>query len=416
MKQWQVMLAGPVFMLLVWSQPAQAGAGGCQYSACTAAGNITQNFTAGTSWTFSLASCPCEGLVIIGASYTPRGGAPRYVLHQGSIAQIHVPYLTGSPRFVDVTDSTTGLGVNAITLSAAECSGGTLYLGGKICVNVEDRGYAWKYSTSFQHGESVSAFMASQLGQYTYVNHWEFHDDGTIEPRLALTGRLQKVDSGAAFLPYGSRLNPESDPTPRVGISHMHNIYYRLDFDINGSGNDAVERRTRQASNVASPNSACSTPGQCATNVATQLLTETADHFIPEAYTTWRVYDKATLNADGRPVGYEIIPHIAGLWSGMTSTTEPWSAHEFWVTNYNGCEMLATENHVPHINPACSGSADSVSQMVNGGSVDGQDVVLWYANRVLHVPRDEDEVNMPVEWVSFEIKPRNFHHKNPLEP
>jgi primary-amine oxidase len=53
--------------------------------------------------------------------------------------------------------------------------------------------------------------------------------------------------------------------------------------------------------------------------------------------------------------------------------------------------------------------------MVDGQPLDGQDVVLWYVNRHLHVPRDEDEVNMPVEWMSFSLKPRGFHHKSPLE-
>jgi Cu2+-containing amine oxidase len=41
--------------------------------------------------------------------------------------------------------------------------------------------------------------------------------------------------------------------------------------------------------------------------------------------------------------------------------------------------------------------------------------VVWYANRFNHFTRDEDQVNMPTEWISFEAAPRSFHHKSPYE-
>jgi Cu2+-containing amine oxidase len=37
------------------------------------------------------------------------------------------------------------------------------------------------------------------------------------------------------------------------------------------------------------------------------------------------------------------------------------------------------------------------------------------ANRCSHYTRDEDQVNMPIEWLSFEIQPRSFNHRSPLE-
>src|ERR1700687_1572673 len=157
---------------------------------------ITQNFASGTQWTMSLGDTPCEGLIPLFANFKPRNGVSRTVLYRASISQIHVPYSPGSPRFRDIGISTSGLGANAIPLSAAECPGGTRYDGNKICVTVEDRGFAWKYGSSSARGQVLSIFMASQLGNYTYVNMWNFQDDGTIEVRTGLTGRLQIVDSG----------------------------------------------------------------------------------------------------------------------------------------------------------------------------------------------------------------------------
>src|SRR4051794_9067066 len=54
--------------------------------------------------------------------------------------------------------------------------------------------------------------------------------------------------------------------------------------------------------------------------------------------------------------------------------------------------------------------------MLDGQSTDGKNIVVWYANRLLHHPRDEDGSRMPIEWMSFELAPRNFLHDDVLEP
>jgi len=344
-------------------------------------------------------------------------GTEYKVLFRASISQIHVPYETGSPRFHDLTTSIDGLGNNAQILAGGECPGGALYDGNRICKQFEDRGYAWKNGPAYQRGQVVSVFMSSQLGRYNYVNQWNFQDDGVIEPKLGLTGRLQVIGSGAGYLPYGQRLDPESGAVPVVGISHNHNIYYRFDFDINGSANNAVDKITLQPSLDPSPDTTCATPGQCFTDVQTQLLNETVDYLDPTVYTSWRIYNKATFNANGRTIGYELVPDLQGLWSGMVTTNEPWSSGELWVTRYNGCHLLAFDNHPPHIPGVCAGTEDNVTEMVAGaGSIDGEDVVVWYANRFRHFPRDEDQDKMPIEYMSFTIQPRSFFHHNPVEP
>lgn len=391
-----------------------AEAQGCSPAACTGTTNVDHTFALGSRWRFTVESCPCEGMVIRFAYYTPRGGSERLVLSEGSVSEIHVPYVVGTPRPLDVTNA--GVGFNALTLSPAECSGGTLVANNQICENIDDRGYAWKFFNNFQNGESLSVFMASQLGQYTYINRWEFRDDGTIEPRMGLTGKLQWVRAGAAYASYGSRLDDEANATPQYGISHLHNIYYRLDFDIGGSGNDEVERMVFQPSTSPSPDSTCATEGTCGTTTMTPLMTEGGDDLVPRSYTSWYVHDTVLKNSEGRMVGYEIMPHIEGLWSGQVSDAEPWAAHEFWVTVFNPCEKLAVGNYAPHISASCSSAAPNLAAMANGQALHGQDVVVWYIMRHLHVPRDEDQSNMPIKWMSFTIAPRNFYYKNPLEP
>jgi Cu2+-containing amine oxidase len=64
----------------------------------------------------------------------------------------------------------------------------------------------------------------------------------------------------------------------------------------------------------------------------------------------------------------------------------------------------------------CGTPAKSLNKMLNGQSTDGANIVVWYANRFLHHPRDEDDPRMPIEWSGFEIAPRSFHHEIPVGP
>ena len=378
--------------------------------------DINHIFELGTKWTMSFGLNPCEGLVLLQAQFSALGYEAHTVLNRASIAQIHVPYSPGDPRFRQLGVSTTGLGANAVNLSAAECPGGTLYEAGRICATVEDRGLAWKYGTSSTRGQSLSIFTSSQIGELNYINMWKFQDDGTIEVRTGLTGRLQVLADGEEWLPYGSRVNDEADPTPQVALNHQQHIYYRLDFDISTAANNAVSAISLQPTSYPSPSTDCGALGQCFVIQETPLTHETVDYQDPFVFTSWRIYNKVIVNQYGRLRGYELIPTSRGKGYGMYDTAEPWSSGELWVTRYNQCHLLATDNHPPLIRDSCAGTADNLSEMVAGaGNIDGADVVVWYANRFSLQVRDEDQPNMPIQWVSFEIKPRSFHHRDPFE-
>jgi primary-amine oxidase len=391
---------------------ARSAAAQCVYSEATSIYSTTYTFPAGSKWTINVSRGPCEGLILSGLTFQAQGGEPMIVLSSARIAQIHVPYATGTPRFLDITTDTTGLGSNSIPLLPGECAN-PLFTDGSTCIQAVTEGYGWKYNVSYRQQSMLVVFMSSQMGQYTYINRWEFHDDGTIEVKLGLTGALQIVKSGAGYVPYGGRLNPQSDNSPAIGLAHWHNVYYRLDFDIAGAGNDRVDQVTWVPSTTGSPDGSCTTFGKCGTISFSPILTESARTWSPTAATSWYVYDKAFVNADGRSVGYWLVPNVAGLHRGMTTSSEPWSGSELWVTNYNTCELYAVANQSPSLPPGCSGAATHVGAMTNGGSVDGADLVVWYRNSLLHVPRDEDQDLMPIEWMAFEIQPRSFHYQNP---
>jgi primary-amine oxidase len=371
----------------------------------TACDRIT--FAAGTEWSLCWQLRELEGLVIREADYRDNGGVSRRVLSRGSIAEVHVPYHPGSPRFLDLAYG--GLGGGAVDLAASECDG--VLVDPKVCREVHNRGHAWKFLDQFQIGQEVTYWISSQIGNYNYISRWTFRDDGSFHPQMGFTGRLQMFGDRPAYARFGSRLNPQAESPPRFGINHMHNVYWRLDLDIAGAGNDAVNTITQVRHTGSSPEGVdCADPGTCHINRHTRIETEVVERLAP--FKTWHQIDRGTSNADGRRIGYEIIPEGNQRWTGPRS--EPWAAGELYVTRFNNCEMLAVRNREAG-DPSCSNSAPHVRAMVNGQAVDGANVVVWYNAHFEHVVRDEDEPNMPIEYVGLEFQPRSWRDVNTLE-
>jgi len=387
---------------------------------CNRPNLVDVTFTAGTRWRFCWEMRQREGLVINRAFYTQRGGPEREVLFRGSVAQVHVPYHRGSPRFHDVTTATSGLGAGALNLTTAECSPGVL-LTPQVCRDVDSRGYAFKFGSgaaSFQKGQALTIYISSQLGQYNYITRWTFNDDGSIEPSIGFTGRLQVTSTAAEDARFGTRLSPESAPTQLFGINHFHHIYWRLDFDIGSANNNAVDQifTSQYFGPPFSSTNSCMIAGECHINEFFRITNEALD-FLDSPFRSWRVFNKSVLNQNGRTIGYEIVPRDNQFWFGRFETDEPWSFGELFVTTFNFCEQLATENQPPFISAACAGAATNVREMISEGSnVDGADIVVWYVQRFQHHVREEDQLNMPIEFTGPLIQPRSWRHKNTLEP
>jgi primary-amine oxidase len=290
------------------------------------------------------------------------------------VAQIFVPYETGHPRYHDVAY---GLGPAMQPITSEECDGGTLLYSGRVCRQVENRGPTERFCTEgnchVRIGKSLVLWSSSQMGAYNYMPRWEFHDDGTIEPAMGLSGVLQ----------FG--------PT-----AHVHNVYWRLDLDIDGGENDRVEEfyRINPAAGDGSQGALGWVP----------ILGETYRANDLDTFRKWRVVDTEKTNADGLPIGYELVPS-PGNGNFRGTLAEGFTRGELWVTQAKpGERFVSTE------------SADLLSGYVDGDSVDGQDVVLWYAAHEQHQPRSEDAPYMPTEWIRFELQPRNFFDQSPLEP
>ncbi|GIH92534.1 hypothetical protein Psi01_31640 [Planobispora siamensis] len=363
--------------------PPAARASAAQAPSCGAPYRIERTLPGGAAWRLCWEMRTIEGLTLADVVYTPVGGAPISVLRSTALAQIHVPYDSGEPRFHDIGT----LGENAVVLQEADCPGGERRER-FVCVTVRPRGHAYlkprpgEPNLSAQGSELV-VYAAFEIGWYTYLVEWAFSDDGAITPRVGATGSL----SGFTAAPeYGW---PTKRGSTHVEQSHSHNVFWRLDFDVAGRGGDIVEQYDFTGS------------GTARRALGRKVLDkETAA--VNRRTRWWRVADSETRNADGHRVSWEIGNSDSAEYRGPDD--EAFTRADLYVSQYRDCERLATVNPAPDC-------AQSVDRYVNDERL--TDPVVWVGVSYHHVARDEDADPMPTHWQGFRITPRDVTAENP---
>jgi primary-amine oxidase len=206
-----------------------------------------------------------------------------------------------------------------------------------------------------------------QCANYQYVHHWEFRADGSIEASVGLGGRLWQ--------------------NPAPSSNHVHNFYFRLDVDMAGAANNAVQEFSHPNNNLSSDAwTTISAEGKRSANSARA--------------TKWRVVNKAP-KPNGMVRSYEITP---GSDMGPDGT---FSTGDLWVLAYDGSQ-----------DGGAVGTNDSVlasSYLHPGTNVDGADIVVWVCLRHHHQTRamGEETITLPYEFLSFHMEPRDFLDATP---
>lgn len=372
-----------VFAVMAVAPVLAPGAGAADDEACSSGFTIDEVFSNGARWSMCWELRILEGIVLHGVTYTPPGGSAVEVLGQANLAQIHVPYDNNITRFHDVSDY--GLGVNLDDLAAEDCPGGRrLTLGTKnvLCLQVAPSGYSYKDYNDVAQGETLTLFSVSAIGAYNYIVQWGFEDDGTIRPAVGATGVLQMYG--------GNRANSWNVGGGNWAVAHMHDFYWRLDVDLAGAGDDRVQELA----------SGLDSGRETFTSTRTPLLTEAARRVQPRSFRSWRVLDTVVTNEDGHRISYELVPNTDHIFRGPGY--EPFTHNEFYATTVDPCERFASHN------PATGGCATDLSRFVDGETLVGADLALWYGTSFHHLPRDEDEDHMDVHWSGFSLVPRDL--------
>jgi Cu2+-containing amine oxidase len=343
----------------------------------------TVAFKSGSRWDLTVNAVERFGLVITGASFQK---SPNdrfiYVLFDGRLGEIYVPYHPGVPRYGDISGYANGIPnrigpYDPMELEAAKFPKPLKIIGGgKICK--EERAYlAWmdNYTSSqVRYGEEVVYFAVLHASNYDYIMEWTFRDDGAIQVRAGSTG---------------PKLGGGNDKR-----GHMHNFTWRLDIDLNGADNNSAEWTKHEENLTVSPFST-------AEDKKDLISVEGGLDWNPQNFNTLQIFDRTLKNGappNGRRTSYELVP----MRTGTARHTEPFLKKDFWVTRYNPTQSLLAYNLPDYVRD-------------KQPTVD-KDLVIWYTGSEHHEnnSRDEDKNTVPVLWTGFDLVPNNLFNHTPF--
>jgi primary-amine oxidase len=233
---------------------------------------------------------------------------------------------------------------------------------------------------------------------YVYLIRWKFRDDGTLMPEVGVTGAPRHLRQGETS-PVGALVGKDLMEHNVFAESHAHNYLFRLDFAIDGAESNVVEEFNRQ-------NEPAGGNAQKASCTWTPIVKETGRSCNAETFRSWRVVSGNSRNALGHPRSYQLIPGNTGVYR---SEKQPATQSDLWVTLSRPGEFAYSS-----VDPRTT--LEALPRYVNGESVEGKNVVVWYWLSFHHFPRSEDWLHQPVVWKGFELIPRDFLDSSPLEP
>jgi primary-amine oxidase len=375
-------------------------------------------------WRFRYALDSREGLVLYTVGFEDAGRV-RSILYRASLSEMVVPY--GDPGaawyFRNSFDAgELGLGSNASPLHpGADCpqnctvldatladeSGAPETIHGAVALYERDSGIAWKHGENTRRARDLVIGYLTQVGNYEYGFDWIFHQDGTLECRVALTGimAIKGVKDGAHD--PSAHLVAKNLAAPH----HQHFFNFRLDFDVDGAANRVVE-----VNNQPAPEGDRNPYGNAFTMRETPLTQESAAQRNLDLRTSrrWLIENPSSTNALGHSTGYALVPGENAM---PYALPESWlrkragflNAH-VWVTPYKAEERYAAGDY-----PNQSHGGDGLPKWTSANRpIDNRDVVVWYTMGITHIPRPEDWPVMPVQYVGFQLMPWGFFSQNPV--
>lgn len=388
------------------------------------------NFVEWQKWRFHVRFERRAGPVVSLLSY-----AGRPVMHQGSLAEIFVPYQDGGPNwfyrtYMDAGEF--GFGLLASPLQPGlDVPENALLLDALVSAAIPDPSVpvvplplprvigiferltgnpAWRHYESFAaryEGRAEVELVVrsiSQVGNYDYAIDWVFNQSGMLRVEVGLTG----IDApkGVAHAGPGAAADErQSAPVaPQlVAPYHSHFFNFRLDLDIDGPANSFLNGTLRERP-VPGPRRSVWTLDE-------ELLRSEAQGRLEHGQTLWRVINPNRRNAFGQPTGYvlETHDHVEPLLAPADYERAAFIGAPLWVTAYDPEQRYAAGD-TPNQHP---GSPGLPQYQRDHQSLVNRDLVLWLTLGHHHVTQAEDWPVMSMKRLSFELRPSNFFDRNP---
>jgi primary-amine oxidase len=187
-------------------------------------------------------------------------------------------------------------------------------------------------------------------------------------------------------------------------------VVAKLDLDIDGEDNTVLE-----VDSVAAPIGDGNRYGLALSTETTAIESESqsARDFNWETQRSWKVINPSKINRHGSSTAYKLVPGAAipALMDSSSPVYQraPVIGHSVWVTAYDDNERWPAGDY-----PTQSSEDTGITRWITDDApLLGTDVVLWYVFGIHHITRAEDWPIMPVDIISFWLKPFGFFDRNP---
>ncbi|KAF1813522.1 peroxisomal copper amine oxidase [Eremomyces bilateralis CBS 781.70] len=379
-----------------------------------------------------------EGLVLSNITFNDKG-TERPVFWRLSLAEMVVPY--GNPEHphprkhaFDLGEYGAGYMTNSLTLGC-DCKGAIHYMDAAfvnrageatsiknaICIHEEDAGILFKH-TDFRD-ESCTVTRARKLvisqiftaANYEYCVYWIFHQDGTIQLEVKLTGILNTypMNPGEDLHGWGTEVYPGVN-----AHNHQHLFCMRVDPNVDGPNNTVFEvDATRGPGEVGSQENY---HGNAFYAKKTKLATagESKREYDGSTSRTWEMVNPNKINPySHKPVSYKLVsrevPGLLPKEGGLVWRRAGFARHAIHVTKYSDDQIHPAGRHVPQTSGTPSHGLPAWIAANPAENIDNTDIVLWHTFGLTHFPAPEDFPIMPAEPMTLLLRPRNFFTSNP---
>ncbi|KAL5849757.1 hypothetical protein ACOSQ4_007770 [Xanthoceras sorbifolium] len=341
-------------------------------------------------WEFHLSFDARAGPIIYLASiYDLEKQQYRQVVYKAHVSELFVPYMDVTEEwyyrtFFDAGEY--GYGLCAVSLEPLrDCPANTVFMDANFagqdgfpvkipngfCIFERYAGdIMWRHTEvvpgkpvrEVRQEVSLVVRNIATLGNYDYVNDWEFLQSGTIKVKVGLTGTLEVKGTKYTHKDqieeevYGTLLSENT-----IGVNHDHFLNYRVDLDVDGDANSFVKSRmqtTRVANNHTSPRKSYwkvdSQTARTESDARIKLGLEAADLLFVNPNKKTRL---------GNIVGYRLIP---GAVAGPLLSDDDYpqmraafTKYNVWVTRITslrngqeGCMLIKATEMIPWLHGA----------------------------------------------------------------
>ena len=402
-------------------------------------------------WRFRFQMHAREGLVLHTVGYEDgvdevKQPKVRSILHRASVAEMVVPYGEASAAWnwrsaFDQGEYGLGKTCNKLTKGQDVPANAQLFdavfaddLGKPetrpraVAIFEQDGGILWKHydetssKVETRRARQLVVSSVTTVGNYDYCLNWIFHQDGTLEARVDLTGILlakgvtpqlcEKCAAAAAgkiAVATGDQRYGTLVSKSIVAPNHQHIFSFRLDFDIDGRENSVVETSVKPAP-VGEANPASNAFIHIETPLKTEALARRDLNLLE--HRRWKIFNSSKPNSLGHFAGYLLepgancVPKVSE--KSTTRQRAGYMNHHFWATLHKDSELHSAGDY-----PRQRGTSDGLPVWSGDESLEQQDVVVWYTMTVTHVPRAEEWPVMSAAHSGFSLVPSGFFTRNP---